>query len=56
MSDDETEYFRERAVTERALAVSAERIEVRAIHAELARLYDALVEQPELRPGSRITV
>lgn len=47
MSD--TSYYRQRAVTERALALKSEREEVREIHLELARLYEALVEQKELR-------
>lgn len=54
MSDYDTRYYRERAVTERAMALASERREVREIHEELARQYDALVEQAELRPTLRI--
>ncbi len=49
MSDHHTRYYRERAVTERALALASENREVREIHEELARQYDALVEQADLR-------
>ncbi len=49
MFDYDTRYYRERAVTERAMARASERQEIRAIHEELARQYDALVEQAELR-------
>ena len=47
---DETEYYRERANAERALAGEASQANVAAIHAELARLYEAMIDQPELRP------
>lgn len=43
-------YYRERAATERAMALASQQREVREIHEELARQYDALVEQAELRP------
>ena len=49
MGLDDTSYYRQRAVTERAMALSAERSDVREIHEELARLYEALVGQTELR-------
>lgn len=48
MSAD-TSYYRQRAVTERAMALRSDRKDVREIHLELARLYDALVDQEELR-------
>ena len=54
MSSYDTEYYRQRAVDERALAQKAERKEVAAIHEELARQYQALVDQAELRPSLRI--
>jgi hypothetical protein len=38
----------------RAMALASERQEVREIHEELARQYDALVEQADLRPILRI--
>lgn len=50
MSDDHTAYFKERAATERALALQSERSDVAEIHHELARLYQALVDNEVLRP------
>lgn len=50
VSTSNTEYYRRRAAAERELAVTAERQNVAEIHLELARLYDALVDQPALRP------
>jgi hypothetical protein len=49
MSDDDTEYYRQRATAERTLALQADRRDVAEIHLELARLYEALVDQKELR-------
>ncbi len=51
MTCDDTSYYRQRAVTERAMALSADRHDVREIHEELARQYEALVNQTELRTG-----
>jgi hypothetical protein len=45
------EYFRQRAAAERILAKASDRQDVAEIHSELARQYDALVEQDELTPG-----
>jgi hypothetical protein len=56
MSDHDASYYRERAATERAMAMVYERQEVREIHEELARQYESLVEQAELRPTLRIHV
>lgn len=53
MSADDTDYYRKRAEQERAAAAEAWRAEVAAIHLELAALYEALTEQPELRPVRR---
>lgn len=50
----DTQYYQARAVTERALASSSDRENVAAIHEELARLYQALVDQVELRPTWRV--
>jgi hypothetical protein len=50
MSRDDGSYYRERAQTERAMALASERQNVREIHEELARQYEALAEQAELRP------
>ena len=49
MVEDDTAYYRQRAVTERAMARTASRKEVAAIHEELARQYEALADQYELR-------
>ena len=46
---NDAEYYRERARVERNLADEADRSDVADIHLELARLYEAMVEQPELR-------
>lgn len=54
MSLSDTGYYRDRANTERKLALAADRQDVAAIHEELARLYQALVDQAELRPTLRI--
>lgn len=51
MSPDDTSYYRQRAVTERAMALAADRQNVREIHEELARQYEALVSHAELRPS-----
>ncbi len=56
MVDHDTRYYRERAIKERAMALVSERQDVREIHEELARQYDALVEQAQLRPTLRIQV
>ncbi len=56
MSDHATRYYRERAFTERAMALASERQQVREIHEELARQYEALVEQADLPATLRIRV
>lgn len=43
------EYYRRRVATEREMALRAECRDVAAIHEELARPYQALLDQPELR-------
>lgn len=53
MSSDDIEYYRARAAQEREAAADASQSNVAAIHEELARLYDALAELPELRPLRR---
>jgi len=50
MSSSDTAYYRDRATTERSLALAAGCQRVAAIHEELARLYQALIDQAELRP------
>jgi hypothetical protein len=49
MSSDDIEYYLARAAQERDAAADASQSNIAAIHAELARLYEALAEQPELR-------
>ncbi len=55
MSSNDTEYYRRRVISERALAKAVSQSNVAAIHEELARQYEALVDQAELRPTLRIT-
>lgn len=50
MSPDDVAYYRRRASDERERAKEAGRAHVAAIHEELARQYEALVEHEELRP------
>ena len=50
MAQNDVDYYRARAIEERALARSSDRTNVREIHEELARQYEALVEQAPLRP------
>lgn len=50
MDPADLEYYRYRAATERALSKAAGRANVSAIHEELARQYEALVQHAELRP------
>ena len=54
MSSNEIDYYRKRANDERRLALAARRQNVAAIHEELAKHYQALVDQAELRPKLRI--
>lgn len=55
MAGEDVEYYRQRAETERSLAKNADRANVAAIHAELARQYQALVDREDLRPVLRIS-
>jgi hypothetical protein len=50
----DVEYYRQRASAERELARDAERTDVAAIHEELARQYEALVNRADLRPTLRL--
>ena len=54
MPSSDVEYYRHRASEERELARDARRADVAAIHEELARQYEALVNRAELRPTLRI--
>jgi hypothetical protein len=49
MAHDETSYYLQRAVTHRAMALTAQRQDVRDIHEELARRYDAQAKAADLR-------
>lgn len=49
MDEQDVAYYRRRAADERKLALEASRSNVAAIHLELARQYEALVEHAELR-------
>jgi hypothetical protein len=50
MSDEEVQYFRRRAADERALASLSAGKHIAEIHLDLARQYDALAEEREVRP------
>lgn len=50
MSSNDVSYYRLRAQVERERAESCVNANVAEIHAELARLYEALVEHESLRP------
>jgi hypothetical protein len=50
----DVEYYRQRASAERELARDAHRADVAAIHEELARQYEALVNRADLRPALRV--
>ena len=54
MSSRDIEYYRARAIQEREAAADASQREVAMIHEELARLYEALADQPELRTTLRV--
>ena len=49
VSTEDDDYFRARAIEERQAAADSTKSEVALIHEELARLYEAMAEQPELR-------
>lgn len=46
----DVDYYRSRSIEEREQALAANRQDVADIHLELARLYDALVTEPAIRP------
>jgi hypothetical protein len=56
MRGHDVAYYKKRAATERRFAAASDNEDVAAIHAELARQYEALVERPDLRPTLRIVV
>ena len=49
MDDLDVAYYRQRAIDERYRALEAHRSNVAVIHMELAKQYQALVDQAELR-------
>lgn len=49
MDDLDVAYYRQRAIDERYRALEASRSNVAVIHMELAKQYQALVDQAELR-------
>lgn len=53
MEDEDVSYYRHRATTESELAAEAVRADVAAIHLELAKQYQALVDRIDLREALR---
>jgi hypothetical protein len=53
---NDTEYYRRRAVDERAMTLKSQRRDVAAIHEELARQYQALIDQAQLQPPTGMNV
>ena len=49
MSSKDDEYYRQRVERERELALKSENRDIAAIHEELARQYQALLENPQIR-------
>ena len=56
MPSNDAEYYRQRAIKEREMALKSDHKNVAAIHEELAKLYQALVDQAELQPTLRTAV
>lgn len=56
MSSSDNSYYRQRAREERERAFSATRRDVAAIHEELARQYQALIDKSEPRPARPIVM
>jgi hypothetical protein len=54
VASSDVEYYRQRASAERELTRDALRADVAAIHEELARQYEALVNRADLRPTLRV--
>ena len=50
MPSNDANYYRQRAIKEQEMALESDRKNVAAIHEELAKQYQALVDQAELRP------
>lgn len=56
MDQRDIAYYRDRANAERRMALETKRADVAKIHEELARLYQALVDQDQLRDEHRTVV
>jgi hypothetical protein len=54
MPSQDEDYYRGRAIEERIAAEDASKAQVAQIHEELARLYQALADHPELRPPRKV--
>ena len=54
MAGSDIDYYRARAIFEREMALKSTRRDVAAIHEELARNYQARIDQAEQRPKLRI--
>lgn len=50
---EDKKYYIEGAKNERQRAAQAERADVADVHLELAKHYEALAANPDLRPGAR---
>ena len=54
MSHADIAYYRARAIEEREHSLASNRKNVAEVHLELARLYDALVDESAIRPSMKI--
>lgn len=53
MSDDDIEYYRDRAIVERGRAKSAPSEEIAAVHQRLADLYEKLINEKSAEDRSQ---
>lgn len=53
MSLDDIDYYRRRALEERAIAETSDSPEAAQVHLDLAKHYEALVEHADLLPPTR---
>lgn len=56
MFSRDSDYYRSRAEQEREAAERADQRYIAEIHLELARAYDALAKQPELRASLKVVI
>ena len=56
MAPEDVSYYRKRAEAERRLARASENGAVAAVHEELARQYEALIELAHFRPRLRLLI